>query len=351
VDVGTHREIEDRGHGRRIGVIQLISDWGDHVKFNLGALSYHDIGQGLVSQWVNQHGSIDPRPWLFDSVYEGHGHREIKAAVSDIRNNTQLDIKQCRFLIGADDDLSDLDVCYRSWPWYTVHYTDPVENLRIDWKNLHIDRCFISLARRPSINRALMTRALLEKFDPDQGLISFGSLGSVIDEIRDVMAPYPVPRLLDGLVDFDRQHEPPDPRFFCCMINVINEASDLEDPSTHVSIFMTEKTFKCFAWRQIPVWNAVPGLVQRVRTLGFDVFDDLLQHHFYDSVQDNHERRAGVIEILSRFCDSHQHDLNGVRQEIWPRIQHNADLLRRYISDHRDHHHKLMRYLINGESI
>lgn len=42
----------------------------------------------------------------------------------------------------------------------------------------------------------------------------------------------------------------------------------------------TEKTFKCFAMKQIPLFLSVPGYVNYVRSLGFDVFDDFVNHSY-----------------------------------------------------------------------
>ena len=332
-------------------MIRLISDQGDHIYFNLGAKSYRDILDGAVGREINNHGPIDRRPWLFDSSYEGHGRRDITAVVQDIQTNTRLDIEQCGFLIAADEDLDDLQIRYSSWPWYLVCCEDffqSLASLELDWPNLVMHKCFISLARRPSRGRAWMSRMLLDRF-PNQGLLSFGSGGFVDDEIRTIMHPYVIPRLLDGVVEYDQQHQPPPVVFLGCLVNLVNETMDECDITGRDSVFITEKTFKCFAWRQIPIWNARPGVVHSVRRLGFDVFDDLFDQHCYDSTTDNHARRSQVADILQRFCAQYQGKLDDLRRNLWPRIQHNVDLLQNYISSHNPHRHKLTKYLLNKE--
>jgi hypothetical protein len=333
-------------------MIQLISDQGDHVYVNLGAKSYRDIQDGVVGQEINNHGAIDHRPWLFDSSYEGHGRRDIGAVVQDIQTNTSLDSKQCGFLIAADEDLDDLQIRYRSWPWYLVCCEDffgSLCSLGLDWPNLTMHKCFISLARRPSHGRAQMTRMLLDRLGQDQGLLSFGSAGFVDDDLRGIMQPYVIPRLLDDIVSYDRQHRPPPMTFLGCLVNLVNETIDECDIDGRDSIFITEKTFKCFAWRQIPIWNARPGIVNSVRRLGFDVFDDVFDQHGYDSIADNHARRCQVTDILQQFCARYQGKLDDLRRDLWPRIQHNVDLLQHYISSHSQHRHKLTKYLLNKE--
>lgn len=44
--------------------------------------------------------------------------------------------------------------------------------------------------------------------------------------------------------------------------------------------FITEKTIKAFALGQIPIFVALPGYVDKLRDLGFDVFDDVVNHSY-----------------------------------------------------------------------
>jgi hypothetical protein len=44
--------------------------------------------------------------------------------------------------------------------------------------------------------------------------------------------------------------------------------------------FITEKTIKAFALGQIPIFVALPGYVDKLRNLGFDVFDDIVNHSY-----------------------------------------------------------------------
>lgn len=295
---------------------------------------------------------IDHRPWLFDSTYEGHGYLDIAAVMSDIEINTGLDPRQCCFLIAADEDLGDLGVRYCSWPWYLVRHEDfyqNLEHLNLDWSNITITKCFISLARRPSRSRALMSRLLIDHFSKDQYMLSFGSQGFVDKDMRTMMQPYEAPQILDDVVDYNQQHRPPPRSFLNCLVNLVNETIDEYSITDRNSIFVTEKTFKCFAWRQIPIWNARPGIVASVRRLGFDVFDDLMDSHCYDHQLDNSLRRGMILDILQKFCFKYHQNLDSLRRQLWPRIQHNVDLLVGYISLHNTHRHKLTKYLLNKE--
>lgn len=65
--------------------------------------------------------------------------------------------------------------------------------------------------------------------------------------------------------------------------------------------FITEKTMMGFAMYQIPLILSVPGSIDVLRYLGFDVFDDIVNHE-YDLQQDPYKRIYMLIEELKRLC-------------------------------------------------
>jgi hypothetical protein len=78
---------------------------------------------------------------------------------------------------------------------------------------------------------------------------------------------------------------------------------------------------------QVPVWFAVPGLVQQVRALGFDMFDDIVDHS-YDSIQDQNLRIQTVINTVSALDQQYTIDhCQQLRFSLWHRLQANYNLL------------------------
>ena len=108
-------------------------------------------------------------------------------------------------------------------------------------------------------------------------------------------------------------------------MNLVVESSSQTDPNVWRSIFITEKTFKALAWHQFPLWYAVPGLVEQVRKMGFDVFDDLFDGHRYDDIQDPWVRMTQEVLLAKEFCDQ---DLIRLRQQHWDRLVKNAYKIR-----------------------
>lgn len=110
-----------------------------------------------------------------------------------------------------------------------------------------------------------------------------------------------------GHGDFDQHHFVDE--FKTAIFNVVQESSIGLDFRGHASvynilppgwqsvssdrIFFTEKTAKAFLMNQIPLMIAAPGMVQVLRGLGFDMFDDIVDHS-YDK-EDNIFKRCDMV--------------------------------------------------------
>jgi hypothetical protein len=91
---------------------------------------------------------------------------------------------------------------------------------------------------------------------------------------------------------------------------------------------VTEKTFKCFAWHQVPIWWTMPGLVADVRSLGFDVFDDIMQDHCYDEIQDPDRRITAMLDTLDQAISKiHNVGIMQFHEQVFSRLQKNHDRL------------------------
>jgi hypothetical protein len=116
--------------------------------------------------------------------------------------------------------------------------------------------------------------------------------------------------------------------------NIINESSDQSTKLLYRSIFITEKTFKAFALKQIPVWMAVPGLVNEVKKLGFDLFDDICKNHYYDNTQNEDVRCGQVVKLCKELDNQFSIDqCQKLRKNIWNRLELNYNLLKKYITN------------------
>lgn len=69
-------------------------------------------------------------------------------------------------------------------------------------------------------------------------------------------------------------------------------------PDTKRKLFITEKSYKPLANCHFQIWVAQPGIVEFFRNLGFDMFDDFLDHR-YDAIEDDVSRFEYAISSLN----------------------------------------------------
>jgi hypothetical protein len=75
-------------------------------------------------------------------------------------------------------------------------------------------------------------------------------------------------------------------------LNIITETTSRNDTPQ-----LTEKSFKPILAGQFFIMIGSRGLIQYMRDIGFDVFDDVINHS-YDSIEDDRERIAAAIKEL-----------------------------------------------------
>jgi len=267
-----------------------------------------------------------------------------KKLIVDFRAEGQCDITAAKFIDCLQSlPVSDILVVYNtvvdtaSLPYRAVSYPANLANFagwfdrmldsaRVDW----IDSKFLCLMRRPSVSRAKLANELRQL---DHVRMSFGSM-STANTLGDYRAWLPdscLPMLIDGYITRDngREHDQAWPVFKQCLVNVVAESSSQSDLGVWRSQFISEKTFKAFGLRQIPIWWAVPGLVSNVRSLGFDLFDDIVDHG-YDQEQDESARLQLVMMQIKKFAQMSLAQCNEMKRTLIPRFDQNFALVQTF---------------------
>lgn len=213
------------------------------------------------------------------------------------------------------------------------HFYDNLTKENIDWKGIEIDRPVISLSGRATENRARFTKDLLD-LCKDRARISFGKTthydmsDEQLEIYKSILHPYDFPVQLGTdqkvLGSILTQHTAPGTELYKSLLSVVNETNDFSIDN----IYLSEKSFKVFAWHQIPIFSASPGHVQVIRSLGFDVFDDIIDHS-YDCANNQHLHRLKILNAISKFLQSYPTitDVNLLREKIWSRLEANGKLL------------------------
>lgn len=209
--------------------------------------------------------------------------------------------------------------------WITKHL-DWFETFRHYQNDLSVNKKFLCLMRRPSDSRARLAKKLVEQISSLQ--ISFGAMCQVyeLQPWQDLFQGR-LPLLIDGKVDDAKLHVQAQSLFADHAFNIVAESSAQHEQWVWRSKFITEKTFKAFALRQIPLWWAVPGLVTEIRKLGFDLFDDLVCHD-YDHESDEAVRLEKLFTLIKNLDQTYTVDqCQELRHKLKSRLDHNFDLL------------------------
>jgi hypothetical protein len=236
------------------------------------------------------------------------------------------------------DQLPYPAVCFTTWLISRSEYKLDQLDYNFD---LTLDRKFLCLLRRPTLNRAYLARFFLDHIGLDTVRMSFGSgARDELDQYRDVVG-VDLPLLVDGvLTDRVREFDINNPQFHSCLFNVAAETSSQTEYCGNTpqwrSVFLTEKTWKAIMQRQIPIWYGVPGLVEHVRELGFDTFDDILGGHQYDAIPDETQRHQSVFDLISQLNEQYSlADCQALRQQLQPRLTANFEQLLIYFRTNR----------------
>jgi hypothetical protein len=214
----------------------------------------------------------------------------------------------------------------------------------VDWQNLSCDHDLLCLMRRDSVDRARFARLLLDRFDQDRVLLTLGSnpddagIHARQQFMQNIMHPYSFPIVIEqekNSSSAQRHSGAPDTDiFYRAYINLVVESSNQQDERCWKKVFLTEKSFKPFAWHQFPVWYSVPGTVALVRSLGFDMFDDLFDNHDYDSILDADQRKQAVADLVAKLMTR---DLAELRCQHWSRLMQNSHHLQQVYDNYPIH--------------
>lgn len=210
------------------------------------------------------------------------------------------------------------------------YYYDNIVKENIDWASIEVDRPIISLSSRLTENRAVLTKDLLD-LAGDRCRASFGFGNPSPQEIKRyerILHPYPIPlqhgtdsRSTKELADL---HTAPGHELYKSLLAIVHETND----DDMIGLFITEKSYKAFAWHQIPIFVTVSGHAAALRRFGFDLFDDIIDHS-YDSMKNPHMRRIKIMSIVSKFLKDYPtlESVQNLRKALWPRIVNNNRLL------------------------
>jgi hypothetical protein len=329
-------------------MMNIVEVNDDVIWILVSSFNCNDLSQGRLRENIQLYidkGIVTPKMLanqtvVFNTLVEGHGNEEYEAAVVSIQSEPWFNRQN---IIWLNNVIGDSQYQHISLPWrMTNHcgFLKFVKSLDRNWKQSRT-KDFVCLMRRPSESRAWISNKIKTKYNNDTYVMTFACMpidSNVGTYWSDNNSDIKHTRyFLDKPATHEDQHLLNCSAVFDCLINVIVETSNQLDAITSScwkSIFITEKTFKCFAWRQMPLWFAVPGTVKAVRLAGFDLFDDWIDHS-YDSIQDQNLRFNLVFEQLDQLLIkiSQQGGIGAVSQMLNERLHANWQRLQQLNHD------------------
>lgn len=252
------------------------------------------------------------RTLILDFSLEGTSAEQARILIASLRK--VLPVEDPRLFVVFNPQTEFFEVPHICVPGiFARHKAD--ENFEIG--QTMITAKFVCAMSRADHTRARIARFLLDATTPDDRILTFGlrTTPEVLADLAPILHPYPVQHLPDDTVTPNEGFgwmnaiTPRSDLLARALLNVVVETGSQGVDWVWKSLFVTEKSFKPFYFRQIPIWCALPGLVAQVRSFGFDLFDDLIDHS-YDIIPDEEERHAHALKQVVAFS---QRSLEGCR--------------------------------------
>lgn len=242
----------------------------------------------------------------------------------------------------------------------------------VQWE--HRDKLLLSLCRRPTWFRVALTEELIKRNLIEYSIVSCGSDSESLSDGWQELFVSPelqhhFPLLVDGLVSRSQEAFLNEIGFSRAFVNVVSETSHDQMPQCgfnlqkHLAaspnnrtpsglhhwrrLFVTEKTIKAVAMRQIPIFNTVQHHVRLLRSMGLDLFDDIIDHS-YDEIEDPTERvQAVATQVEQLYKRGHEYFRN--IPNIKERLEHNVNCIKyQYETRLQDAEHNIREFLNHG---
>ena len=115
-----------------------------------------------------------------------------------------------------------------------------------------------------------------------------------------------------------------------CLFNIVTETHFNQIEYECSSMFLTEKILKPMVYKQIPILIGPFHLIRLMRNLGFDMFDDIVDHS-YDEIVCSDTRMVAAINEVNKINDKYSvQDVNTLGVQLDDRLKANVDRLRSF---------------------
>lgn len=336
-------------HGANYQYVQL-SNYGETWDYHMQSIALysneyffiHDIGQCVSNDtydaicngfcWDLLDATLDKNPIvILNAHYEGPSWTHVRSTVDHMITRYGIDPKRIILWTGSAAEGGEPYIVATMYHMFVVSMS---KNDAINQSE--ITHHYAMLARIPKTHRVKAAVELLERGLDKYGKISCGSgqYGPISRDQYDKHVPEKwqnrFPMLLDGFVmgaDIRQYNGPLQlTEITGAFFQIIPETAHEWDAPGWISPFLTEKSGKCFLLKQVPIWISAAGQAKMARDLGFDLFDDLIDHS-YDNAADPTVRLHMVMDQVERLCNMPLQQLIEYRADNADRFDYNYNRL------------------------
>jgi len=97
-----------------------------------------------------------------------------------------------------------------------------------------------------------------------------------------------------------------------------------ETTESRYSVFLTEKTFKCFVWKQAFIIWGNPHSLKKLHELGYKTFHPWIDES-YDGIMNKDLRLKAVYKEVKKICEMSLEEVHEMYQKMIPIIEHNYE--------------------------
>jgi len=222
-------------------------------------------------------------------------------------------------------------------------YLDQSKNLpEYNHRNTEPKKHFLCLMRRARVDRILVINQLA-KYDWWENRnvldLSFGPYGEDDQYILGNYTKYLTPGLEEKLpikwdtypVTDNKQHVFLPTSSINQLVNIVVETLVINDGLLYNPLFITEKSVKPFYYYQMPIYIGQRGLVSELRELGYDLFDDYFENHYYDEIKSDYIRIQEALRVADNFYKKFNTEtLPTLKTKLLDRLDYNLNIARTF---------------------
>jgi hypothetical protein len=339
-----------------VGLIDII----ESIKFNQDLVFYlHDPLSGielLPYEQIRQ--ATKSNLFVILQTGEGHSYKELHQLLAHLIDYCGVPAEHIVIYSGC---LSAADSPVKQIGTIVPHLGVTLSKITADLGSILVTPThhYVCLNRSPRWERYRVVEQLLDRGLESYGKISYGTsvtdlyaTGDVDDRSATGKYRDRFPMVIDfDNVDIEQGYNVDSPAITGALFNIVTESAyELEPGTTAPSSqwqqqfpTVSEKTWKAFILKQIPIFVAPAGTVAALRTFGFDLFDDVIDHR-YDLESDPVLRVNQVADQVERMCQWSMIELIATKNSLRKRFQHNVDQMYHWRGNHKADTPKFVEY-------